>query len=455
MMMQTVFNEIESYGGKAYFVGGCVRDYIMNKPVKDIDIEVFGISINTLQEVLSKFGEPNLVGKSFGIIKITIGDQEYDFSIPRKDSKNGVGHKGFDVELCPNISLEEAAARRDFTINAISMDINLQFNDPYGGRNDISAKRLNPVSEAFKEDPLRILRGMQFSARFDMNPSIGCIMDCNEIIHEVKDLPKERIFEEFKKFALKGEFYSTALRFMVNCGITKLYPEIHNLIGLEQDKEFHPEGDVLIHTGFVLDEMHKICVRENITGDDRMVLIFSALCHDFGKAGTTEKRFSKKYNREVISSIGHEKASGPLARKFLESIGCPEKIIEKVVVLVENHMLHQAMSDKAIRKLSNRLGKATIRELVLLVEADQFGRPPKEKVLNPNVVNTINRAKELGVFNGKPEPIIKGEDILNLGYESGPIVGKILKKLYEMQLNGSFKDKESGLRSVKGLVCNL
>lgn len=460
-MLQQIFKSIQNNNGRAYLVGGYVRDFILSngksledESFKDIDIEVFGLSYDELIKILSEFGKVDLVGKSFGVIKLTTKSGiDYDFNLPRRDSKNGIGHKGFTVVVDHTMTIEEAAARRDFTINSISIDVNGNIIDPYNGKFDIENRVLKPTSEAFKEDSLRVLRGFQFSARFNMNPSVGCCMDSVEMKVDYNNLPKERVWTEWEKWASKGKHYSTSLRYLKNVYWSSLYPELHAIYDVKQDFQFHPEGTVDIHTGFVLDHMAEICERENIIGEDRLVLIFAALCHDFGKATTTKLEFKAKYNREVITANGHEAAGGPLTRSFLESIGCPEKIIERVIPLVVNHMVTcQTLSDRAIRRLSVRLGKATIKELCFLIEADHCGRPPLAKKLSDNLIHLIYKATALGIIDGKPEAVVKGQDIVDFGYKPGPIVGKIQKKLYDMQINGKFAVKYDGLSRIKSFV---
>lgn len=455
-MLKEILQAIQQNGGKPYKVGGWVRDRLLGIPSKDIDIEVFGLDYDALSGILSRFGKVDLVGKKFGVLKVNVNGEDYDFNLPRRDSKNGIGHKDFDIVVDHTMTIEDAAARRDFTINSMSVDVDGNLIDPYMGRFDLEAKRLNPTSEAFLEDSLRILRGFQFSARFDMRPTLGCCMDAVEMKKEYYELSIERIWEEWKKWASKGIHYSTSLKYLKNVYWLSLYPEIDALYGLEQDKFWHPEGDVLIHTGFVLDHMAEVCVRENITGDDRLVLIFSALCHDMGKAVCSEKKFSEKYNREVITSIQHEKLGVPIARKFLESIGCPEKIIERVLPLVENHMVgHNLLSDKAIKKLSVRLGKATIQELCYLIESDVCGRPPLPKEFSDKFLHFIYRSVKLGLMNGKPEHMVSGQDIVEFGYAPGPIVGKIYRKLYELQCSEAFENKAQGLKMIHTFVKQL
>lgn len=447
-----IFEVITNNGGQALFVGGCVRDKLLGKQSKDQDIEVYGISYEKLERILSCFGSVDLVGKSFGIIKLKSGNEEFDFSLPRLDSKNGIGHKGFSVTVSSDLSIEEASKRRDFTINSIAMDFSGKIYDPNNGCEDLENKILNPTSEYFKEDVLRVLRAYKFIARYNFVASNKLIEFSKEMITEYNTLPIERIWCEWKDWAARGKGYLNSLKFLNEIGWSKLYPELHAIYGVKQEPKWHPEGTVDIHTGFVLEAMAEICEREAITGEDRLVLIFSALTHDFGKATHTQILEDGK-----ITSKGHEAASGPLARSFLESIGCPENIIEQVVVLVENHMLWMEMSDKHIRKVAAKLaaGKTNFKMLTYLLEADRSGRPPLPRELCPGQIKNRERAIELGCWEDKPVAIIRGQDIIDLGYKPGPIVGKIVKKLYEMQLNGSFSDRETGLKRIKSFEASL
>lgn len=358
-------------------VGGCVRDKILGIDPKDIDIEVFGLSYDNLNQILQQFGKTDCVGNSFGVIKLTTHNKLlFDFSLPRIDSKSGVGHNEFDVEINHNLKTKEASARRDFTINA--MGINLITNelvDHYGGQNDLIIGVLRPTSEAFIEDPLRILRGFQFSARFGLIPSaylVAVIRTYFEKSNDFNSLPESRIWGEWEKWILKGIHYSASMKYLVDI-LSPVYPNISALHEVQQEPEWHPEGNVLIHTGFVLDYMAAYCVDRNIEGDRRIILILAALCHDFGKLTHTQ------FEGGRIKSKGHEQASEGFARKFLAQISCPLRFVEPIIGLVINHMAsYGRQSEKSVRKLSARLYKynTCIADLAILMEADKSGRPP-------------------------------------------------------------------------------
>ena len=447
MLMLNIISSIVEGGGNPLFVGGCVRDELLGIAPKDFDIEVYGLSYEELSTIVSKYGDVDFVGKSFGIVKLRSGELELDFSLPRKDSKNGVGHKGFDVESDPNMTPEEACGRRDFTINSMMKKPNGEIVDIFNGQKDLRLGFLRPTTVAFYEDPLRILRGFQFSARFKLIPSQELHAVNPIFFEEFSVLPISRIWGEWYKWATKGKYYSTSLEYLKLTGLLNEYFELSCIDGVQQDPEWHPEGDVYIHTGLVLDWAGKVCEENNITGDDRCVIIFAALCHDLGKATTTAVIDGR------IRARGHEAAGVDPARSFLTSVGCPEKIIKRVLPLVANHMVCcQPLSDKAIRRLSDRVEPASIRELALLIESDQCGRSPKPQVKSQNLCDMVNRAVMLNVLDKKPEPIITGDDIVAYGIKQGVEVGKIHKIMYDLQLKGSFKYKDEGLKLLNTVV---
>lgn len=445
-----IFNKINVNGGKCFLVGGYVRDKILGLTSKDIDVEVYGMNYDDLVTHLSEFGSPELLGKSFGVVKLRVDGMDIDFSLPRRDSKNGIGHKEFCVEFCPDMSLEEAASRRDFTMNSVSIDpLSNEMIDPFNGLKDIADRILRPTSKAFTEDPLRILRGFQFSARFGFSPSFELEYYALKSLSEFHSLPKERIWTEWEKWASKGSYYSTSLNYLYK--IVPVYPEIQNLMAVPQDKTWHPEGNVFVHTGYVLDEMAKICAHNNIVGDDRLVLIFSALCHDMGKVDTT-------VIGERITSHGHESSSVKFAESFLSSIMCPPRIIKRVCCLVELHMAaNNHPTPKSVNRLTSKLasGNSSLRELCWLIEADQFGRPPRPRERSENLTELLNIGLKLNIMDNPPPRIVDGEYLKSLGFEEGKLLGEVLEKLYALQLAGSLKQEDDVLKKIKEMGYNI
>lgn len=432
---------IESERGAALIVGGAVRDYVLgNYSPKDIDIEVYSLPLCTVQAILSNYGKVNCVGISFGVMKTRIGDIDVDVSLPRLDNKTGQGHKGFVVDMQSDLTPKEAAARRDFTINSMMYNpLTKLVIDPYIGKWHLIQRVLAPTSPAFAEDSLRVLRGMQFAARFAMTPHINLPVMALHMRKEFDTLPKERIFEEFRKMLEKGHRIDLGINFLTEVAWLQVFPQIYHMYMLPQDPDWHPEGCVLTHTGHVCNAMVRLCDLRNIQGEDRLVLMLAALCHDMGKATTTE------FIDGRWRSPGHAQEGVPIARAFMESIGCYPRIIERVCPLVAEHMTHIGVvpNKRFVRRLSVRLGQATIDELCLLIQADMEGRPTAGQLISQydesSVLCDIRMlAKELDIENDKPEPILRGHHLIANGYSPGPTIGRILAEAYEAQLDGRF-----------------
>lgn len=415
-------------------VGGFVRDHLLGVKSKDVDIEVYGVSLGEIENVLRDVGgfKVDAVGKAFGVLKI---DNEIDVSVPRRDNKIGVGHKGFEVVVDPDMSVEEAASRRDFTINAMAMRMDGTVLDPFDGMRDLNLRFLKHTSDAFVEDPLRVMRAMQFAARFHMGMDVITEHLCRDMAPLKAQLPKERVWEEWKKWALKGSKPSWGLNVLVDTGWAD--PEIQALVGVPQDPEWHPEGDVFVHTGHVVDAAAEIAEREQLDEHDRLVLMFAALTHDFGKPSTTKMEGGR------WRSKGHCEAGVEPAEEFLTRIGAPLAIIAEVKPLISEHLVHAGIPDpspRAVRRLANRIAPATIQALGRVVEADHSGRPPLAKG-NPLKV-WVDKAEALNVFSAKPEALLMGRHLIELGVKPGKKMGVLLSRAFEAQLDGEFNSVE-------------
>lgn len=446
-MLTSIVESITAAGGRTFLVGGCVRDGILGLPCKDLDIEVFHISGADLTEILSRFGRVNEVGVSFGVIKLKTPDgSEFDFTLPRRENKTGRGHRGFQVEVDHTMTIEEAAARRDFTFNAIYQSASTRdFLDPYHGRRDLEDGVLRATSPHFAEDPLRVLRGMQFASRFNLTMETDTAELSRSLLPEYDSLAVERVWGEWQKWATRSTAPSRGLDVLRACGWLELYPELAALPGVPQDPEWHPEGDVWIHTGLVCDAAAEIAERDGLDAVERTVLLLAALCHDLGKATTTE--FIDGHWR----SRGHCEVGVPLSRSFLESIGCPESIIEVVEPLVAEHLVHarQECSPRTVRRLANRLGKATIEQLARLIEADMNGRPPLPGGLPLAVIEIQRQAHELEIERNRPKPIILGRHLIALGHKPDVWFGTVLADCFEAQLDGEFDCETTGIAFLK------
>ncbi len=424
---------------QAFLVGGCVRDALLRRQGKDFDVEVFGAGYDALVKALSRWGRPDLVGRSFGVVKLTTGSgHSYDFTIPRKDSKVAPGHKGFDVEFDPAISPKEAASRRDFTVNAIMFDPRTkQVLDFFGGAADLEKRILRHTSPAFVEDPLRVLRGMQFAGRFDLTAAPETVELCRQIKHTHLELAKERVREEWFKWAEKSTAPSAGLRFLVDTEWVEHFPEIKALIGTPQDPGWHPEGDVFVHTCHCCDAMVRLPEWQAADAESRIVYMLAILAHDFGKPATTHE--AMKEGRMRIVSPGHEALGGDIARTFLERINAPNTVTDRIIPLVINHLFHlQSLTDRAVRRLAKRLAPEHIEGLCLIMSADCMGRPPRPAVVPEQVTMLLQKAHELEVRKGPAPPILMGRHLIDLGMSPGKDFGAILHHAYEAQLEGAF-----------------
>lgn len=443
LFLMNIFHDIELVEGRAYIVGGAVRDHLLELPNKDFDVEVHGVSIETLFTVLEQYGQINQVGKSFGVLLLRRGGQTTEFALPRRENKEGRGHKGFLVELDPTMTLGDAARRRDFTINSMYFDpLNGILYDPFDGEADLTMGSLHRTSDAYQEDPLRVLRGFQFISRFNLTPTTDTVYDSIDMVFEYDTLSKERIWEEWRKWA-KGAFLSKGLSWLMTTGWMVKYPEIINMVGIRQDPEWHPEGDCYTHTLHAVDAAAQLADGVDLGEERRAILIFAALCHDMGKVSTT--KLSLRSGR--IIAKGHAEVSAGVAKTFLMRIGAPNWLINQVIPLVREHMFFRhGPTKKSVRRLANRLAPASVNMLTLLVQADMLGRPPRKiptEVLD-GLLETLNISEELKILDSAPKPILMGRHLLAF-IKPGPEIGRILKGAFEAQLDGEFDELNGAL----------
>jgi len=428
-------------GGHAWLVGGSVRDVLLGQNPQDPDIEVYGLNPDDLHRLLDNMGKVEFVGQQFGVFKLWKGDCCIDIALPRTEKKTGAGHRGFGVISDPHLNPEHASLRRDFTINAMMFDpLSGRLQDFHGGYSDLQDGILRHVSPAFAEDPLRVLRGMQFAARYRLKLDKNTAALCRKLLPEAEILPKERIWREWQKWA-HAAHPSFGLDVLDESCWLQLFPQLAVLKGCVQDARWHPEGDVWTHTRMVVDQAAAIADRGQMEDETREYFIFAALCHDLGKPATT---FTHESNR--IHSTGHSEAGLEPARTFLASINAPKRIARYVLPLIREHLvhLHGQPTPRAVRRLSHRLEPASIELWESLVEADASGRdplPPARPALP-----WLERAREMSVQNNKPEPLATGRMLLDLGMRQGPEMGRLLAETYEAQLDGMFHD-EAGARS--------
>jgi tRNA nucleotidyltransferase (CCA-adding enzyme) len=430
---------IQAAGGRPLLVGGCVRDQIMGNEPKDWDLEVYQLEPTRLREVLDQFGTVNVVGEAFTVYKL---DQHLDVSIPRRERKSGPGHRGFVIEGDPEMTVEEATRRRDFTINALLLDpFTQEVFDPFAGQRDLKNKILRAVSfDTFAEDSLRVLRAAQFAARFEFDIDPATVSLCQEI--ELSDLPAERIWAELEKLMLRAQRPSLGLDWLLRLRVLEqLFPEVLALVGVEQDPEWHPEGDVFVHTKLVIDGARKLI--EDLPYAKKITVMLAALAHDFGKPETTE------FIDGRLRSRGHEEAGVPPTKSLLDRLNIYTlegyDVRTQVIALVRDHLKpgefykkREEVGDGAFRRLAR---KCELDLLYRVAKADSLGRNgedvPREKWYGAEAQEWfIARARELSVERHPPPPLLMGRHLLEVGLKPSRQMGEILAAVYEMQLDG-------------------
>jgi tRNA nucleotidyltransferase (CCA-adding enzyme) len=438
--------------GRPRLVGGGVRDWLLGLKPKDFDVEVAGTDFESMMRALAPYGVTDVVGRSFGVLKVRskTTQAEYDFSLPRRESKTGAGHRGFIISPDPSLNDFESASRRDFTLNAISYDpFSGQIIDPCNGQSDLKAGILKHTSASFVEDPLRVLRAMQLAARFNFSLAKETAELCKTMVDAYKELPIERVWGEWDKWAIKSTAPSKGLEVLEQTGWLIHFPELASLRGTPQELEWHPEGDVFTHTQHCLDALVKLEGWKSAHYERRRILSLGVLAHDFGKPSKTVRAEKKGVMRWV--SPGHEPAGGPLSDSFLLRIGAPNDIHAPVRALVVNHLIHHSgnateFTDTQVRRLARRLVPSTIHELTLVMIADSLGRPPKESPETLALINKlIDRAQALSLEDEAPKPLMLGRHLLELGHSAGPSFKPVLDAAFEAQMEGAFKDEDTGL----------
>ena len=430
-----------SESARPHIAGGAVRDWILGNPSKDLDVEVFGLSWDQLTTVLREFGRVDEVGKSFGVAKVRLGGREVDFALPRTEIKTSSGHRGFDVSHNPDLDPARAALRRDFTVNSISYDWKIKkVIDPLNGQRDLEQKILRHSSPAFVEDPLRVLRGFQFCARFELSPADETVELCRQIHASFSQMVRERVWMEWEKWATQSVRPSLGLKFLKSTGWLKHFAEIAALVDCPQDPEWHPEGDVFVHTCHCLDALVETDHFRSADRFDRLTLMFAVLAHDFGKPLTTCQKI--KDGKERWVSPVHDRAGLPLAESFLRTIGAPLLLIPKVQALVANHMIaiqiNKRPSFPQVRRLARRVSPSSLEQLFTVIRADQSGRPPLSAEPSQGLLWLEEVAYEDSLLAESPKPLVLGRHLIAQGLQPGPHFKDILDELFELQLDGEF-----------------
>jgi tRNA nucleotidyltransferase (CCA-adding enzyme) len=459
---------VRARGGRALVVGGWVRDQLRGQPSKDMDLEVFGVPQEELPRLLAAFGRVEAVGESFAVYKLVANPPNVsaaprsdpagretrgptlDIALPRRDSKTGRGHRGFHVQGDPSLSFEDAARRRDFTINAISFDpLTGEYIDPFDGRGDLRRRLLRAVDRTtFGDDSLRVLRALQFAARFEYALDDATASLCRTIA--LDDLPAERVWGEFDKLLIQAERPSIGFALALDLGVVdRLLPEVKPLVGCAQEPDWHPEGDVWTHTLLVIDKARAL--NADLARPHLIALMLGAVCHDLGKPATTA------FIDGRIRSPDHEDAGVRPTLALLDRLNVHTidgyDVRRQVIGLVAQHlkpgMFHKAplVTDGAFRRLAQ---KVDLELLARLARADCLGRAGNFDCAAMDWF--IDRARTLGVEHQPPEPLLMGRHLLELGLAPGPRIGHVLKQVYEKQLDGAITTVEEGIAEARRVI---
>jgi tRNA nucleotidyltransferase (CCA-adding enzyme) len=450
-MPSAIARAVRDAGGRALVVGGWVRDRLMGLPepeTTNIDLEVFGLQGDRLRVLLETFGRVEAVGESFQVYKLG----GVDVSLPRRDSKAGRGHRGFVVTGDPDMSIAEAARRRDFTVNAISWDpLTDEYFDPFDGRGDIERRVLRMVDpQTFADDSLRVLRAVQFAARFELALEEATAALCRTIA--LDDLPSERVWGEIEKLLLQARRPSIGLALAMDLGvIAKLFPEVQALAGCPQEPEWHPEGDVWVHTLQVVDQARTRI--DDLERPQQIAVMLGAVAHDLGKPATTA------FSDGRIRSMNHEEQGVPPAAAFLDRLNVHTidgyDVRRQVLGMTAQHLkpgswykVRDEVGDGAFRRLAH---KVDLELLARVAKSDCEGRKPGR--FDCTAMDWfLERARSLGVEHRPPAPILLGRHLLQLGMTPGPRVGEILKAVYEQQMDGTVGTLEEAIAAARTLL---
>jgi len=445
-ILTEIARAVRERGGRALVVGGWVRDRLLGRSATEMDVEVFGIPVEELPALLSAFGRVEPIGKSFPVYKLGA----IDIGLPRRESKAGRGHKGFVVDGDPSMSIEDAARRRDFTINAISWDpLTGETFDPVGGRNDLDRRILRAVDPAtFGDDSLRVLRALQFAARFELALDAATAALCRSI--PLDDLPPERIWGEIEKLLLAGR-PSIGFQLALDLGVVdRLFPELKALVDCPQEPEWHPEGDVWVHTLMVIDQARQRI--DDLDRADRITVMLAAVTHDFGKPKTTAFLDGR------IRSLNHEEEGVAPAAAFLDRLNVHSidgKDVRRQVLGLTAHHLKPGM----LFKVRHELTDGAFRRLAQKVDLELLARVAKSDCLGRTgdfdcsaMDWFLERARELGVDRSPPKPLLLGRHLLDLGVPPGPAMGELLKQVYERQLDGEITSTDDAIKLASQMV---
>lgn len=421
-----IVRTLQKNGHEAVFAGGCVRDMLSGHTPHDFDIATSAHP----DVVQSLFKNTNAVGKAFGVILVKEKGETFEVATFRNDGTYSDGRRPDSVVFS---TMEEDAARRDFTINAMFFDpIKRKVFDFENGQMDLDhgeIKFVGNADERIKEDNLRLLRAIRFALRFDFGLTFRTENAIFNNAHLVKNVAPERVREEFVKMVMAGK-PRRMINLLFKTGLLEhILPEMVELIGSPQNPKFHPEGEVMEHT---------ILVMEKLVGKGLEVQL-AGMFHDIGKPVTMELVNGQPTNK------GHDKVGAEMVEQIMMRLKFSNDETALVKDLVADHMRHHVAKQFKKSTLKRYLALPHIEELMLLNEADVMSASKNREDLD----FLIEKRNEWEPEVIKPKAFVTGRDLIELGLTPGPIFGSILREVEDLQLEGEVTSRKEALRFVE------
>lgn len=450
----TFAKQVWVMGGHTWVVGGAVRDWVMGTPTNhDIDLEVTGVPVGAFESMDGWKIEP--AGHRFGVWLVSApGVTAFEVALPQRRERFAPGHQGERAIIDTNLNIRKSVERRELTINAMAVNVlgDGSIIDPFGGLDDIAAGILRAVNTRnFGDDPLRVMRAMQFAARFNMVADIHTVAACFDNMNGFFTLSADRIRNEWVKWA-RAPFPAAGIRFLRACGWVEHFQHLGAINGLEQDDTWHPEGDVLEHTILALDEIANVC---------DPVVTWAVLLHDIGKAQTTV--FEDEVDQDgvwagwaSITSPGHAEAGSEMVVDFFRSAGwdinrqVPE-FIQAVQAIVGQHMRHVSWEDtpspRAVRRMAVDVAPGTVRQWATVCIADQMGRGDAAGDVDI-IMDAAECAADMDIMDAGPDQIVMGRHCMQAGMVPGVEMGDMIRDAFQAQVDGKFSDVDGGVQWV-------
>ncbi|MEM9174687.1 MAG: HD domain-containing protein [Myxococcota bacterium] len=435
-------------GGRLYVVGGWVRDALRGAVSKDLDLEVYGVPAARIEALLAPRGFTAPVGKQFAVWRHT----REGLDVAQPATPQEAAAPGAETPSDPARQFARAARRRDLRVNAMAFDpLERIVLDPLGGREDLASGRLVAADEAtFGEDPLRVLRAARLSAALSATPSGALVALCRAL--DLAAVPVERLAGELDRILLTLETPWRAIETLDALGQLDVFPPLAALRGVPQDPEWHPEGDVFLHTGRVVDQAASMARAEGLDGEPHAILMWAALCHDLGKPAATAIGDDGR-----IRSPAHDTGGETITREWLTSLRLSARRVEAVATLVRHHLapalyVHNGAKARGYRRLARKLDAAGVTPIDLerVARADHLGRTTPQALAGrfDEGVQFLATARAAFVERGPRNDVVKAATLMQRGVEAGPELGRLLERARELQ-------DETGLHDEATLVARL